>query len=130
MEPKKAKRDDRDDRDGTETRREDMDSDTGKVKLGFTGTRCDVTKLPKCLATARSTGKPCQRPAEFNVQTGKLGRCYFHGSRCTGPRTVEGRARVAAAQLKHGKYSKATKEAKRAARERLASINSRERGPE
>jgi hypothetical protein len=31
---------------------------------------------------------------------------------------------------KHGKYSKAAKEARRAARERLVAIKSRERGPE
>ena len=102
-----------------------MDSAGDKPRRGFTGTPCDVTKLPKCLAKARSTGKPCQRPGEHNVQTGKLGRCYLHGSRCTGPRTAEGKARIAAALFKHGRYSKAAKEARKALREHLVSLKRR-----
>ena len=54
----------------------------------------------RCLAkTRRST--ECQRPAI----TGS-GRCRLHGGRSTGPRTQEGRARISAANLKHGRRTK------------------------
>ena len=36
----------------------------------------------------------------------KNGRCHLHGGKSTGPRTNEGRARIAAAHLKHGKRTK------------------------
>jgi len=106
-----------------------MESDPVKPKRQFTGIRCDVTKLPKCGAHARSTGKPCQRPAEKNQYTGKLGRCYFHGSRNSGPRSPEARERVAAAHLKHGRYSQATLEAKQQLRERLAALKTQNEAP-
>jgi hypothetical protein len=44
-----------------------------------------------CGAHARSTGKPCQRPALAN------GRCVNHGGLSTGAKTAEGRARIAEA---------------------------------
>ena len=54
----------------------------------------------RCLAkTRRST--ECQRPAI----TGS-GRCRLHGGRSTGPRTQEGRARISAASMKHGRKTK------------------------
>jgi hypothetical protein len=31
-------------------------------------------------------------------------RCRLHGGLSTGPKTAEGRARIAAAQVKHGRY--------------------------
>ena len=55
-------------------------------------------------------GTPCQRPA-----VKKTGRCTRHGGRSTGPRTAEGRARIAAAQTKHGRL---TKEKRAEARQR------------
>ena len=33
-------------------------------------------------------------------------RCKFHGGSSTGPKTAEGKARIAAAHWKHGKRSK------------------------
>jgi hypothetical protein len=45
----------------------------------------------ECGAHARSTGKPCQRPALAN------GRCVNHGGLSTGPKTAKGRARIAEA---------------------------------
>lgn len=47
-----------------------MDFVPGKPKRGLTGMPSDFAKLPKCGAKARSIGKPCQRPAEHNVETG------------------------------------------------------------
>ena len=46
-------------------------------------------------------GTACQRPANK-----KNGRCRVHGGASTGPRTEEGRARIAEANLRHGRYTK------------------------
>ena len=55
----------------------------------------------RCLAkTRRST--PCQKAA----LKGKT-RCRLHGGLSVGPRTAEGKARVAAVHMKHGRRSKA-----------------------
>ena len=54
----------------------------------------------RCLAKTRR-GTECQRPAI----TGS-GRCRLHGGRSTGPRTEEGRARISAANMKHGRKTK------------------------
>ena|GEM_PF-2388226 len=53
---------------------------------------------PLCGAKTRS-GRPC---AKYQM-SGKR-RCRLHGGLSTGPKTAEGRARIAAAQLKHGRY--------------------------
>ena len=54
----------------------------------------------RCGAKTRR-GTACRRPA-----TKKNGRCRLHGGASTGPRTEEGRARVAAANLRHGNFTK------------------------
>ena len=54
----------------------------------------------RCLAKTRG-GTECQRPAITGA-----GRCRLHGGRSTGPRTEEGRARIAAANTKHGRKTK------------------------
>jgi hypothetical protein len=46
----------------------------------------------RCGAHARSTGQPCKARALEN------GRCRLHGGASTGPKTAEGRARIAEAQ--------------------------------
>ncbi len=56
----------------------------------------DLNLSPRCGARTRA-GCPCRAPAI----RGKL-RCRMHGGRSTGPRTAEGRARIAAA---HTRYS-------------------------
>lgn len=53
---------------------------------------------PLCGAKTRS-GSPC---AKYPI-AGKR-RCRNHGGLSTGPRTAEGRARIAAANTKHGRY--------------------------
>ena len=55
----------------------------------------------RCLAKTRQ-GTPCQNPVVTDRN-----RCRMHGGKSTGPRTAEGKARVAAAQTKHGRRSKA-----------------------
>ena len=54
----------------------------------------------RCGAKTRR-GTSCQRPANK-----KNGRCRVHGGASTGPRTEEGRARIAEANLRHGRYTK------------------------
>jgi hypothetical protein len=54
--------------------------------------RCDTMK-PCCARTKRRNGAPCRLKA-----TGKGGRCRYHGGLLSGPRTPEGKARVAEAQ--------------------------------
>ena len=59
----------------------------------------------RCAAKTRK-GSPCQRPAKLPA-----GRCRVHGGASTGPRTEEGRARIAAAKTTHGRLTRAAKEA-------------------
>lgn len=51
-------------------------------------------KPPKYLCLARTAEGPCRRHA------GASGRCELHGGLSTGPKTPEGRARIAEAQRK------------------------------
>ena len=55
----------------------------------------------RCLAKTRR-GTPCQNPVVTDRN-----RCRMHGGLSTGPRTPEGKARVAAAHTKHGRRSRA-----------------------
>ena len=56
---------------------------------------------PRCEARTRK-GSSCQKPP----LKGKS-RCRLHGGLSTGPKTPEGKARIAAAHWKHGRRSKA-----------------------
>ena len=64
-----------------------------KTRFGATwpGTRCGAK-------TRR--GNRCQKPA-LKEKT----RCQLHGGKSTGPRTAEGKARVIAANTRHGRRS-------------------------
>src|SRR5438309_747869 len=93
----------------------------------FRGRRGDPSIAPRCLAKTRSGGL-CQRAAEANPKTGLRKRCRLHGGLSTGPRTPEGLASIVAAKLRHGKYSRATKAAKRALGEKLRLLKSETRG--
>ena len=63
----------------------------------------NLALIPRCGARTRA-GCPCRAPAIH----GKL-RCRMHGGRSTGPRTKEGRARIAAARTTHGRYGADTR---------------------
>jgi hypothetical protein len=69
---------------------------------------------PKCGAKTRE-GRPCLAPAAWDraARAPRNGRCKNHGGASTGPKTPEGKARVAEAQ-------RARWEAWRAARARTA----------
>jgi hypothetical protein len=86
------------------------------MKGVFTGKRGILwgpgSKVQRCLARTRR-GTPCQRPAEVNPLTGKRSRCRFHGG-LAGCRTAEGKARISAANTKHGRFTKAAKEKRQA----------------
>jgi len=60
----------------------------------------------RCTAKSTRTHSQCGRPA---LKTSKTQKCQFHGGRGSGPKTKEGRARIAAAHYVHGE---ATKEAR------------------
>ena len=72
--------------------------------------------MNRCNAKTRSGGV-CRRAGNH-----KNGRCHLHGGKSTGPRTEEGRARIAAAQFKHGNRSKAVIAAQRAKADRGRAI--------
>jgi len=55
----------------------------------------------RCGAKTRAGGA-CQNPAIKDRS-----RCKLHGGKSTGPRTPEGKARVAVAHTKHGRRSRA-----------------------
>ena len=61
----------------------------------------------RCAAKTRK-GTACQKPP----LRGKA-RCHLHGGLSTGPKTPEGKARIAAAHWKHGRRSKAFTEARK-----------------
>ena len=60
--------------------------------------RGNPNSAPRCGAKTR-LGCPCKGPAMKN------GRCRMHGGDATGPKTEEGRARIAAARTTHGRYN-------------------------
>jgi hypothetical protein len=86
------------------------------MKGVFTGKRGQLwgegSKVQRCNALTRR-GTLCQKPAEVHPSTGRRLRCRLHGGR-SGPRTEEGKARIAAANFKHGRYSKAGRETRKA----------------
>ncbi len=62
----------------------------------------------RCGAKTR-WGTACLRPANKNN-----GRCRLHGGASTVPRTADGRARISAANLLHGEFTKDRLEKRRA----------------
>ena len=58
----------------------------------------DSLERSRCDARTRS-GTLCRK-----YPMKRKRRCRLHGGLSTGPKTAEGRARIAAAQFKHGRY--------------------------
>jgi hypothetical protein len=52
---------------------------------------------PRCQALSKRTKQQCAAPAERGKKV-----CRFHGARSTGPKTEEGRLRIARAKTQHG----------------------------
>ena len=60
---------------------------------------------PRCQATSKRRKRQCRSPAIKGKHV-----CSKHGSRSTGPKTVEGRQRCAAAHIIHGRETRAKRE--------------------
>ena len=75
----------------------------------------------RCGAKTRH-GLRCKNPAV----TGRE-RCRMHGGKSTGPRTQEGKAKIAAAHWKHGRRSKQHVEARKIIWAELRKIEARMR---
>ncbi len=89
---------------------------TGPLRNG--NHRGNPNLAPRCGAKARTTGgNPCQAPAMKN------GRCRMHGGKATGPTTLDGHARLAAAHTTHGYYTPEN----RAERRRIAALKAEAR---
>ncbi len=54
-------------------------------------------RCSRCQARSKRTGVQCGAPAEKGKRV-----CRFHGARSTGPRTEEGRLRIALRKTQHG----------------------------
>ncbi len=72
--------------------------------------RSNLRNQPRCNAHSKRTGERCRQPAMKMKEV-----CRLHGGKSTGPRTVEGRQRIRASKVMHGRYSKITEENKSSA---------------
>ena len=77
--------------------------DLDKYLLTASGRICCL----RCTAKSTRTKLQCGRPA---LKASKTQKCQFHGGRSTGPKTEEGRSRIAQANLKHGQDTRASKQ--------------------
>jgi len=73
----------------------------------------------RCTALSSRTGLQCGRPA---LKSSRTQKCQFHGGRGSGPKTVEGRAKIAQAHLIHGNDTKVARAERSAASARLAQL--------
>ena len=76
----------------------------GNVKIGIDWRFGPNWPGQRCEAQTRR-GTLCQRPG-----TKRNGKCRLHGGKSTGPRTAEGRARLIASKITHGRTTKAKRE--------------------
>lgn len=73
----------------------------------------------RCTARSTRTGEQCGRPA---LKISKTQKCQFHGGRGSGPKTAEGKARIAATHTKHGQETKAVRAERSSASARLSQL--------
>jgi hypothetical protein len=73
----------------------------------------------RCTAHSSRTGEQCRRPA---LRASRSAKCQFHGGRSTGPKTAEGKARIAIAHTQHGRETKEARSARSAASLRLRQL--------
>jgi hypothetical protein len=73
----------------------------------------------RCTARSTQTGEQCRRPA---LKASRSSKCQFHGGRSTGPKTAEGKARIAIAHTHHGRETKEARSARSAASVRLREL--------
>ena len=84
-----------------------------KINLNLTlYTAGGKINCPRCQAMSKRTRLQCAAPAERGKRV-----CRFHGARSTGPKTEEGKLRIALAQTQHGnetRHARAERSAKTA----------------
>ena len=61
------------------------------------------SQCARCTAMSKRTKEQCGRPA---LKSSKTQKCQFHGGRGSGPKTPEGRQRVAQAHTVHGRETR------------------------
>lgn len=73
----------------------------------------------RCTARSSRTGLQCGRPA---LKASRTQKCQFHGGRSTGPRTPEGKARIAAAHTVHGRETRSRRAERSIASAKLSQL--------
>jgi len=73
----------------------------------------------RCTAKSSRTGVQCGRPA---IRSSKTQKCQFHGGRSSGPKTAEGKARIAAAHTVHGQETNTARAERSVGSARLSRI--------
>jgi hypothetical protein len=73
----------------------------------------------RCTAKSSRTGVQCGRPA---LKSSKTQKCQYHGGRGSGPKTAEGKARIAAAHTVHGQETSAARAERSVGSARLSRI--------
>lgn len=76
-------------------------------------------KCLRCTAKSSRTKQQCGRPA---LKSSKTQKCQFHGGRSSGPKTPEGKARIAASHTVHGEDSKSVRAERSAASGRISRL--------
>ena len=76
----------------------------------------------QCSAISKRTGVQC-RAVAVRHQT----KCRAHGGRSTGPKTAEGKARIAAAHLVHGRETRKARGERSLGLKRLADLEAEAR---
>jgi hypothetical protein len=76
-------------------------------------------QCPRCTAKSSRSGVQCGRPA---IKSSKTQKCQFHGGRSAGPKTAEGKARIAALHTVHGQETRVKRADRSAASARLSQL--------
>jgi hypothetical protein len=80
-------------------------------------TGCGKITCPRCTAMSKRSGEQCRRPALKGKAV-----CDFHGGRSTGPKTADGKARIAAAHTVHGRETQEKRAERSAASARISRL--------
>lgn len=57
----------------------------------------------RCNAKSKRTGEQCKKPA---LKISRTQKCDFHGGRSSGPKTQDGKDRIASAHTIHGRETR------------------------
>lgn len=85
----------------------------------FLATAAGRIKCLRCTALSTRTKQQCGRPA---LNSSKTQKCSLHGGLSTGPKTAEGRQRIAEAKIVHGRDTKAARLERSRGSRRLAQL--------